>query len=121
MISVNVPVCFSLFVISAISFCAGFIQSSPGHNAPFWSTKTTFPAPNCNNEFTDRDSSRSCSIDHKCLHLPFSFRQILRHLIILLLQRWLFHADHHGILEYLILLLNVFQSQNILVRKYLLN
>ena len=49
MISVNVPVCFSLFVISAISFCAGFIQSSPGHNAPFWSTKTTFPAPNCNN------------------------------------------------------------------------
>ena len=35
MISVNGPVCLSLFVISAISFWAGFIQSSPGHNAPF--------------------------------------------------------------------------------------
>ena len=35
----------SLFVISAISACAGFIQSCPGHRAPCLSTRTTLPIP----------------------------------------------------------------------------
>ena len=45
-ISERSPVCLSLFVFSAISFCASFIHASPGHRAPFWSTSTASFTPN---------------------------------------------------------------------------
>ena len=45
MAALRSPCSCSLFVFSAISFCAGFIHSSPGARIPLRSTMTTSPIP----------------------------------------------------------------------------